>query len=59
MSITKKNFIAVAEILVHHSADDVMVGAFADYFASLNPNFNYSYFYSYIEELREDMKDNI
>ena len=58
MSLTKKNFVAIAEILAHNSADESMTRSFIRYFENQNPNFNEDRFLDYINDLKQDMENN-
>ena len=57
--MTRKHFVAIAEILAHCSCDDTTVETFADYLATQNHNFNRSMFLGYIEDLRDQMDYNV
>ena len=57
--MTKKHFIAIAEILAHNSADKIMVQCFADYFETQNPAFDRDRFFTYFNEIRLEMDNNI
>ena len=57
--MTRKHFIAIAEILAHCSCDDTTVEAFADYLATTNDNFNRSTFLNYVEDVRAEMDYNV
>ena len=57
--MTKKHFVAIAELLAHHSASSQLVSAFADYFETQNPSFDRDRFITYHKEIIAEMKENI
>ena len=57
--MTKKHFIAIAEILAHHSLPQSVVSSFADYFETINPSFDRDRFFTYYREVLADMENNI
>ena len=57
--MTKKHFIAIAEILAHHSLPQSVVSSFADYFETLNPSFDRDRFFAYYREILAEMNGNI
>lgn len=57
--MTKKHFIAIAEIIAHHSLGRSAVSAFADYFETQNPAFDRGRFFEYYEEIRAEMENNV
>ena len=52
--MTRKHFIAIAEILAQNSADNTLVECFCDYLRTQNPNFNESQFKAYIDEVTRE-----
>lgn len=52
--MTRKHFVAIAEILAHNSADNAMIESFCEYFENQNPNFNECQFKTYIDEVTRE-----
>jgi len=48
MAVSKKDFIAVADILRAHKADPETIGDFCDYFRTQNPRFDAYKFTEYV-----------
>ena len=57
--LTKKTFVAIAEILAHGSADETLTKSFIRYFESVNPNFNEDRFLDYINDIKQEMDNNL
>ena len=58
MTLTKKHFIAVAEILKESNADDQLIQKFVDYFRTENPLFDVSRFITASKQDVSGMAEN-
>ena len=59
MSLTKKNFLAMAEIMAHCDADDTLINTLSTYFETQNPSYDHDRFLAHIIDTRREMKENI
>ena len=57
--MTKKHFIAIAELLAWHQADIDLIEGFENYFISLNPNFDKQRFRAHIMDTIEEMDNQL
>jgi hypothetical protein len=50
--VTKRDFVAIANILCAHNAPEPLVNGLAKYFLDANPNFDYRRFVKHIEKCK-------
>ena len=57
--MTKKHFVAIAEILAHCSADDTLINVMSAYFETQNASYDHDRFVDHIAAVRKEMKENM
>jgi hypothetical protein len=57
--MTRKNFIALAEILAHGAADETLCNMMADYLATTNPSFDRQRWFDYLNDVQNEIDYNI
>ena len=55
MSLTKKNYIAIAEIIAKHNLNNDAINDFCSYFKSENSAFNEFTFRTYIQKVKSEL----
>ena len=56
--LTKKHFVAIAEILGQHSVETSLVDSFVSYFETQNPKFQEDSFRNYIDDVQNEIDYN-
>ena len=57
--MTKKHFVAIAEILAQCSADETLINVLSAYFETQNPSYDHDRFVAHIADVRKEIESNI
>ena len=57
--MTRKHFIAIAEILAHGAADETLCNIMADYLETTNPSFDRERWFDYLNDIQDQIDYNV